>query len=143
MKLKYALAVIAFIPCLTSATPVKPVSNLGVKEVFMFNVKNDLSSQQVIKIADRITPILSSYPGFIFRILSQEVNHPHTWIDATSWMSLKDAQLAAKKIINNPQMHNFVSIMQSHHIYYFDVKAVSSGIKSKMIVPSSTVAKTD
>ena len=109
MKLRYYVLAMLIMPCLAFAASEKADNTLGVNEVVMFKTKDNYTSKQVVMIADGVTSILKTYPGFISRNLSENVNNPHEWVDVVRWASLSDALAAAKKITTTHQMKNFVA----------------------------------
>ena len=88
----------------------------------MFNTKSEYTPAQVVALANNVTPILQSYPGFISRELSEDVRDQNHWIDIVHWTSLKDALSAAQRITNTPQMRAFVATMYSYTMYHFELK---------------------
>lgn len=99
----------------------KPVNltKSEVLEVVIFNTKKAYNHAEVINIANKVTPILKSYTGFISRKLAQDADKSSRWIDIVRWRSLEDAQTAAKKVVKRPQMKRFISIMRNYRMFHF------------------------
>lgn len=118
--------IIYLLPCVSIASPTQSNNQSGVIEVVMFNTKSEYTPNQIVILANSVTPILKSYPGFISRKLSEDVRNQSHWIDIVHWASLKDARSAAQKIIDSTQMKRFVAAMHDYTMYHFQVHSMSA-----------------
>lgn len=98
----------------------------SIKEVVIFQVKNAYSPSDIVRLAQNVTSILKTYPGFQSRNLSEDVKNSDNWIDIVQWKSLKDAKNAARRIVETTQMKSFMASMVSYQMYHFKTKYVSA-----------------
>lgn len=92
-----------------------------ILEIVIFTSKPNITNKQILKRAKDISSILKSYPGFISRTFAQDTHNKSQWLDQIQWLSLRDANAAANNIVNTKQMKLFMSIMQSYHMYHFQM----------------------
>jgi hypothetical protein len=124
MAIKNTFLIMLILPSLAVALQ-KQAHTFGINEVVMFKTKKSYSAQKIVMIANAVTPILKSYPGFISRSLSENIKDGREWIDIVRWSSLGDAQLAAKAVVKRHEMKDFMATMQNYHMYHFQVKVAS------------------
>ncbi len=104
--------------CAGYSLPVKAQPN--VLELVIFTAHKTVSAQRVRDLANAVTPVLKTYPGFI----SREFGHSPgggQWVDIVKWETMDDALFAAKKIVGNEKMRQFISVMQGYKMYHFYV----------------------
>ena len=76
-----------------------------VAEIVTFRLKEGIDEVQFLSDAQATNTIVRSAPGFISRQLSK--GKDNSWTDYILWQSLKDAQSAAKTIVNDPAFAPF------------------------------------
>jgi len=106
-----------------SDTDVPNIKKSPVLEIVTFKTSKKTSPQEVTIASKKVTKVLKSYNGFIKRTFSQDSTTPNQWIDIIEWQNIDDGISATKKIINNDDMKNFMSLMKNgYKMYHFDVK---------------------
>ncbi|MDF1759743.1 MAG: hypothetical protein P1U40_04315 [Coxiellaceae bacterium] len=88
-------------------------------ELVIFTTNKTVSAQKVRDLASAVTPVLKTYPGFISRAVGRSSDLGNQWVDIVRWRSMDDALLAAKKIVANKKMRQFISVMQGYKMYHF------------------------
>ena len=113
---------LCFSSVVCNAAPVgKMETGYSVLEVVIFNTNKHVSDKTVIALANRVTPVLKKYPGFISRSFGENANVPGQWIDVVKWKSLRDAVSAANRITSNNKMQRFMSVMNRYKMYHFNL----------------------
>ena len=137
MDFKTLIAKVTMIFCATisvfyttvafSDTDVPNITKSPVQEVVIFKTSKNISPKEMIQASKKVTSVLENYDGFIKRTFSQDSTVPNQWIDIIEWKNIDDGMLAAKKIVNNKDMQDYMGLMKNgYKMYHFDVKFQSS-----------------
>lgn len=89
-----------------------------VAEIVSFRLNSGVDEAQFLRDAQATDPIVRAASGFISRTLSK--GEDGRWTDYILWQSLKQAQHAAKTVVNDPafapfgQAINFETVVMRH-----------------------------
>lgn len=89
-----------------------------------------IEEANILEEMDKTTKILSKYPGFLRRTVAKKDD---LWLDILEWASLKYAQEAAKRIMDEPEARGFMQCMEldsieMKHLYILRVERSSVGV---------------
>jgi hypothetical protein len=95
--------------------------NQKTTEVVIFKLKDGVSVDDFVKLATAMTPDLKSFSGFQHRELGQDANG--YWIDIVHWSRLEDALQAAQKIMDIPNSHAFMGMIDESSISMYHTQS--------------------
>lgn len=86
-------------------------------EVVVFNVKSNVTNQQVINSAKPIKEIMRGWDGFISRELVKVGQGK--WIDIVHWENIESAKIAQQKAMENDVCLKFFNLIDEKQMQFY------------------------
>ncbi len=99
--------------------------NKKIIEVVTFQVKNDVSEEQLLKLSHAFELALKCEArGFIKRSLTKHCTQDNKWVELIWWNSMEDAQAALEKMPPTIEFQEYSSALEEEgsEIFYLEEK---------------------
>ncbi len=91
-------------------------TEIGTIEIVMFKTKNGVNSEEFIRAAEAVNPLVADMHGYLGRQLA--VDPDGNWMDTVFWTDLESAERAAEEVMKSETCQHFFGMIDQESMKF-------------------------